>query len=855
MGGSVVNWSGQGLQKLGPTLSCDADTHTLILDKNQLIKLEHLEKCRKLMQLSVANNRLVRMMGVAKLTQLRVLNLPQNSIGYVEGLKDLVHLEWLNLAGNNIKLIDQLNSCTSLQHLDLSDNNISQIGDISKLSSLKTLLLHGNIITSLRTAPACLPQGLAILSLAENEVRDLNEISFLASFSELEQLSIMNNPCVMATPSIPGFDYRPYIVSWCLSLKVLDGYVISQKESLKAEWLYSQGKGRSFRPGQHVSLVHYLASVCPLTTMFGLQTAEDAKLEKILHKQRLHQRQLMYQSQADEISVSLSRNKGMPVASEPNSPVHVPQIRTEQEPVIQKNSWVGSRPNDDHSYAITTVFPASSQGERNACEELYLEDIQTDEDKLNSSLLTSESTFMPVASGLSPMSPTAAVLRLHGVCIDTENMEDANTGLVKQVNKQDEERQEKTFLVLEEDPIKSTETMETQMQGQKEGTLSASSESVVTVTLPTDIRSCQASSKDCVQCSQVKQLHTPEEDIIKTACLATYLEERSDASAPLLQTDDALQEMNRAATKLQASWRGYYTRNHHSRTKEVRYEIRLSRMQEHIMHLTEEVEKLRKEKDEEKLQRMVQEEAVKFLWDQVRSMQEWQLSVNQHLSVARQHGIPTSSALCPSELPKETSRLNQVLSPVASSTWVVSGAEACHNQSLPEFPDSGFHSCVTDQNCLNESQRSEESLVETNESTLGTSLETVKQHEDSLSGCFSDAEDVRLNHAECSETGSNSEQDSSLLQQYLKSVEQLDDTLSCSHETESSRLQAAVLLENLDATGFQDAAASSQDGIGQASEECNLNAETAKGKPTDCDSSFQALPVSITVAGIDLLEQ
>ncbi|KAL0600574.1 Centrosomal protein of 97 kDa [Plecturocebus cupreus] len=100
---SVVNWSGQGLQKLGPNLPCEADIHTLILDKNQIIKLENLEKCKRLIQLSVANNRLVRMMGVAKLTLLRVLNLPHNSIGYVEGLKELVHLEWLNLAGNNLK--------------------------------------------------------------------------------------------------------------------------------------------------------------------------------------------------------------------------------------------------------------------------------------------------------------------------------------------------------------------------------------------------------------------------------------------------------------------------------------------------------------------------------------------------------------------------------------------------------------------------------------------------------------------------------------------------------------------------------------------------------------------------------
>lgn len=32
--------------------------------------------------------------------------------------------------------------------------------------------------------------------------------------------------------------------------------------SLKAEWLISQGKGRSFRPGEHFELVQYLIRVC-----------------------------------------------------------------------------------------------------------------------------------------------------------------------------------------------------------------------------------------------------------------------------------------------------------------------------------------------------------------------------------------------------------------------------------------------------------------------------------------------------------------------------------------------------------------------------------------------------------------
>lgn len=33
--------------------------------------------------------------------------------------------------------------------------------------------------------------------------------------------------------------------------------------SLKAEWLYSQGKGRHFRPGQNQALIEYLIKTCP----------------------------------------------------------------------------------------------------------------------------------------------------------------------------------------------------------------------------------------------------------------------------------------------------------------------------------------------------------------------------------------------------------------------------------------------------------------------------------------------------------------------------------------------------------------------------------------------------------------
>ncbi|NXP81045.1 CEP97 protein, partial [Ramphastos sulfuratus] len=776
--GLVVNLSGQGLQKLGPALPCDADTHTLILDKNQIIKLEHLEKCRNLMQLSVANNRLVRMMGVAKLTKLRVLNLPHNSIGYVEGLKDLVHLEWLNLAGNNLKAIEQISSCLALQHLDLSDNNIAQLGDLSKLTSLKTLLLHGNIITSLRTAPVCLPQNLTVFSLAENEIRDLNEVSFLASLRQLEQLSIMNNPCVMATPSIPGFDYRPYIVSWCLNLKVLDGYVISQKESLKAEWLYSQGKGRSYRPGQHIQLVQYLATVCPLISTSGLQTEEDAKLEKILSKQRLHQRQLMHENQNEGPPTSSTPNKTPPVTYEHSSPAQPPQIVLESEPIIQKNSWVGPSANDDHSYAAKK----SCLPERSCCKELYLEDIQTDEDKLNSSLLSSESAFMLVASGLSPVSPTSD-LKLHGINLGLENNDDTVIKCVRDSNSGETANKQEPPCVTGEHSNRVVRSVEPQENNKESIPLPP-----VTASLTS---SCSASSEDQILCS-----HPSASVGAESGPTAHCPDQKKAESSPSLvgvdQGTAELQRMNKAATKLQACWRGFYTRNYHPRAKEVRYEIRLKRMQEHIICLNDEIEKLRKEREEDKIQRLVQEEAVRFLWNQVQSLQQWQLSVTQNLGATWQPGIPSASAFCPSEPSIQSSTLEQETLADVSPALLAPYTDVLQEKSLLQYPDSGFHSSMADQTLAGDLYSSEKSLVEGTESSL--SVETVKQRNNSISA---DSSDTEGGHGECGESkeSSNNEQDNSLIQQYLKSVQQLeeaDEGINCNDDTEGNWMQITV---------------------------------------------------------------
>ncbi|KAK7882456.1 hypothetical protein WMY93_028630 [Mugilogobius chulae] len=692
--GLVVDLSGQSLQKLDPGFTCSDDTHTLILDRNQIMKLDYMERNPGLQQLSVASNRLVRMMGVSRLTELRVLNLPNNSIGYIEGLRDMPYLKWLNLSGNNIKVIEQLNNCVSLQHLDLSDNSISVIGDLTKLVELKTLLLHGNSITTLRTVPAHLPVQLSILSLAENEIRDLNEVSYLAPLQDLEQLSIMSNPCVMATPSLPGCDYRPYIMSWCLNLKVLDGYVVSQKEGLKAEWLYSQGKGRSFRPGQHVQLVQYLATVCPLTSSPALETAEDAKLEKILRKQRQKKFLAKYSNKNLTFYKTLSFHFSPQVApkaalggkscqlSQPPRPTqldveqHSASLSQEGARDLQNttatvkssletiNTWVSL----DAAHASLPVNRSPRLDET-----IHLEDVQTDEDKLTSSILSSESTFIPFKSDLEP-----------------------HTG------PSDSEDETETF---------EADSLAPKISNPKDTTLKEKTSAN---------KGLLNSNPNCS--GFVQEVSKPSFE----KCLIIDANEQRE---PKIRSNS--EEANKAAIKIQSWWRGHYARLLNVKVKEVRNEIRLRRMQDHILFLSEKLNRVQQQYEDERLQRMVQEETVKFLWKELQSMQEWKRSVDHQLAnIIQINQSPCLKACEPA-------------APVASSTK----NPPCTDMS---FPDSGFESTSAPHSAPEDSFMS---------SSTTDSLKTVRALSPSLV---------------CTNAGADSP-DCSLLEQYLSSVQQREE--------------------------------------------------------------------------------
>ncbi|XP_053673897.1 uncharacterized protein LOC128724158 [Anopheles nili] len=279
----------------------------LILDDNELQKIDNIDSYLKIEKLSLCKNQLLRMYGVCRLHCLRELNLSYNGILTIEGLKDLLYLTHLNLECNNIKTIEHLNTNVNLQYLNLSENSITSVSDISYLKNLKELLLNGNRISHLRQCDKHLPQSLETLTLAKNNISDLNEICTLSHLNNLNSITITDNPCVQMTGSAIGFDYRPFVLNWCMSVKQIDGFVVTAIESLKAEWLYSQGRGRQFRIGEQSSLARYLSSVCPLSGE-ALENQNERKLRLILSKAQQHQRQLQEQTTLGSDGTNQSAN-------------------------------------------------------------------------------------------------------------------------------------------------------------------------------------------------------------------------------------------------------------------------------------------------------------------------------------------------------------------------------------------------------------------------------------------------------------------------------------------------------------------------------------------------------------------
>lgn len=204
--------------------------------------------------------------------------------------------------------------------------------------------------------------------------------------------------------------------------------------------------------------------------------------------------------------------------------------------------------SSDSSHPSLPVVRSPRPGE----EHMYLEDVQTDEDKLNGSMLSSASTFLPFMSDLDPQAT-------HSDSEDETETFEPDSLAPKQPAQHKKHNTNKTH---------HSPPVDKQERGPEDDTISgaATTAGSLEVRVSTPQNDLETSS----DFGKAEMKEAPKQEEVGTCA-----------------SKSSLMEADKAAVKIQSWWRGQHTRCCHPMARDVRSEIRLRRMQEHILFLTE----------------------------------------------------------------------------------------------------------------------------------------------------------------------------------------------------------------------------------------------------------------------------
>ena len=204
----------------------------LILDYNNIYKIEGLDNLVNLQILNLSNNNIYEIEGLTNLKILFILGLSSNNISKIEGLDNLNNLQILYLDNNNISKIEGLDNLNNLQTLNLSNNNISEIEGLDNLNNLQVLFLQNNRINKIKGLNNLI--NLQTLNLSSNKI---NKIEGFDKVINLQNLNIGYNQI----KSLTNFDILFIIFNNRISKFVNDCWLITDIINIlnnKNNWFY-----------------------------------------------------------------------------------------------------------------------------------------------------------------------------------------------------------------------------------------------------------------------------------------------------------------------------------------------------------------------------------------------------------------------------------------------------------------------------------------------------------------------------------------------------------------------------------------------------------------------------------------
>ena len=219
--------------KMIPLLEGEEELKTLLLDKNNILKLENLISLPKLEVLDCSHNKISEINEIKSLIGLRTVCLGFNEISNIEPVKYLSRVRELDLQRNRVISIpaSSLSCLFNLQRLNLSFNYLTEFSsELSSLESLKELNLSNNKIFEIQNDKCSKLWGLEILNLASNNFESVESLKGLSDLKILKNLNLLSTPLFVMKPKEQKEKIRSSIIDLIGTLKILNCEEIVEKD-------------------------------------------------------------------------------------------------------------------------------------------------------------------------------------------------------------------------------------------------------------------------------------------------------------------------------------------------------------------------------------------------------------------------------------------------------------------------------------------------------------------------------------------------------------------------------------------------------------------------------------------------
>ncbi|XP_065900080.1 dynein regulatory complex subunit 3-like [Dysidea avara] len=159
---------------------------------------------KEVLELRLSYKNILRMENLWCVENLTKLQLDNNIIERIEGLEALTNLVWLDLSFNNIEMIEGLSSLVRLKDLSLAHNHIKVLDKMDDLP-------------------------LEVLSIGNNLIEDLDQLSYLRTFSMLKAVTLSGNPVASHA------NYQPFLLAHLPALVYFDYRLVSDEARKAAQ--------------------------------------------------------------------------------------------------------------------------------------------------------------------------------------------------------------------------------------------------------------------------------------------------------------------------------------------------------------------------------------------------------------------------------------------------------------------------------------------------------------------------------------------------------------------------------------------------------------------------------------------